>query len=493
VSKSSSQLPSISAILAAAALALSGCKVGPDYVPPDNGVFRGHDAPSAFVEQAQPGTTSTTAPGDSIETLWWSSLNDQTLSDLIARAIGSNNDLRLAIERIAEARAARGIAAGAGLPTLDSRAGYSRSRQSENTEQGRFGNDSSSGRDNYFVGLDAGWELDVFGGIARSVEAAQGDIEALDADRRDVQVILAAEVARNYVDLRGFQQRILVTLGNVRAQADTLGLTDSRFKAGLTSELDVVQARALLETTRAAIPPLEESARAAVHRLRVLMGLPPGSSIDALDGEGPIPVAPSRIAIGLPSELVARRPDIRRAERQLAAQTARIGVATSDLFPKFSLTGSFGLESAQIGSLPQGDSRFWSIGPAVRWPIFQGGRIRANIEVQESRARQALLTYDQTVLIAFEEVENALVSFSRSQARRDSLAEAVAANRRAVELSTELNRAGLADFQRVLDSQTDLAQTEEQQVAGEQAVVQALIRLYKALGGGWQTASPQSQ
>ena len=252
------------------------------------------------------------------------------------------------------------------------------------------------------------------------------------------------------------------------------------------------QAKAQLETTRASLPPLEESMRAAIHRLGVLIGREPGSVIEELAAAGPIPAAPAQVPIGLPSELVARRPDIRRAERELAAQTARIGVATSDLFPKFSLTGSFGLASAQIGTLPDGDSRFWSIGPALRWPIFQGGRIKSNIQVQESRARQALIGYERTVLVAFEDVENALVSFSRAQLRRASLAEAVVANQRAVELSNQLYRAGLADFQRVLTSQLALAVSEEQFVASDQSVVQALIRLYKALGGGWNLADPSA-
>jgi NodT family efflux transporter outer membrane factor (OMF) lipoprotein len=476
----------VALLLAAAGLALSGCKVGPDYARPETA------APAAFSSQAEPTTASSVAPAASIDPAWWTTLNDPTLSSLIDRALAANLDLRKAAERIVEARAARGIVAAAGLPTVDAGANYSRNRESENTRAGNFGGTDSAGYDRYSVGLDAGWEIDVFGGIARSVEAAEGDIQALEENRRDVQVMLVSEVARNYVDVRGFQQRIIATERNIATQTDTLALTDSRFKAGLTSELDVVQAKAQLETTRASLPPLEESMRAAIHRLGVLIGREPGSVIEELAAAGPIPAAPAQVPIGLPSELVARRPDIRRAERELAAQTARIGVATSDLFPKFSLTGSFGLVSAQIGTLPDGDSRFWSIGPALRWPIFQGGRIRANIQVQESRARQALIGYEQTVLVAFEDVENALVSFSRAQARRASLAEAVAANQRAVELSDQLYRAGLADFQRVLTSQQALAASEEQLVASDQSVVQALIRLYKALGGGWNVADPTS-
>jgi len=471
----------------AAALVASGCTVGPDYTAP------APDAPDAFASALEPTSTSAIVGGEPIERVWWDQINDAMLSSLIAEAGARNHDLRLATERIVEARAARGIAAAAGLPTVDADGGYRRSRPSENVPQGRFDDVGSAGRDSYTVGLDAGWELDVFGGVARSVEAAERDTEAVEASRRDVLVILAAEVARNYIDLRGFQQRIAVTRENLRIQADTLELADSRYRAGLTSELDVAQARAQLENTRAAVPVLEEGARAAVHRLGVLTGRQPGDLAlgEALLAPAPIPSPPARIAIGLPSELLLRRPDIRRVERELAAQTARIGVATADLFPRFSLSGSFGLESSQLGSLTEGDSRFWSIGPAVRWPIFQGGRIRSNIQVQESRERQALIRYEQVVLSAFEEVENALVGYSRMQARRESLAEAVTANRRAVELSDQLYRAGVTDFQRVLNSQLALAVTEEQLAASEQAVMQALIRLYKSLGGGWEATGDQ--
>lgn len=468
-------------ILAAGTLSLSACKVGPDYTPPET------QAPAKWSGQELPTETSAIGAGKPIDGKWWSTLNDPELVSLIDRALASNNDVRLATERIVQARAERGIAAAAGIPSVNAGASYDRSRSSENTNNGEFFSEDPSGSDNYRVGLDASWEIDVFGGIARSVEAAEADIQALEENRRDVLVALAGEVARNYIDLRGFQQRIEVTQRNIQIQTDTLSLTDSRYQAGLTSELDVVQARAQLEETRSVLPTLDESARAAVHRLGVLLGAEPGSLLEELSTPGALPSAPAEVPVGLPSELVRRRPDIRRAERQIAAQTARIGVATSDLFPKFSLTGSFGLASAQIGTLPDGDSRFWSIGPAVRWALFQGGAIRSNIRVQESLTRQSLIAYQQTVLLAFEDVENSLVSLSRQQARHKSLAEAVTANRRAVELASTLNRAGLADFQRVLSSQQSLALSEEALVASDQAVLQALVRLYKALGGGWET------
>ncbi len=464
---------------AAAGSGLSGCKVGPDYVAPEVAASPAWSEPEGAGGAA--GSTGDVHP----ETDWWSNFGDPTLTALVNRAIASNHDLRIAAERIVEARALRGIAASAGLPSVNTGADYTRSRQSENTKNGNFVREDGSGSDRYSVGLDASWEIDVFGGIARSVEAAEAEIAAAEESRRDVMVMLAAEVARNYVDVRGFQKRIEVTQRNIEIQTDTLALSTSRYEAGLTSELDVLQARAQLESTRSVLPTLEQNVRAGIHRLGVLVGKEPGSLLTELMSAAPIPTPPESIAAGLPSELVARRPDIRRAERELAAQTARVGVATSDLFPRFTLTGSFGLASSQFGTLADGDSRLWAVGPAVRWPIFQGGRIRSNIEAQESRERQLLLAYEQSVLVAFEDVENALVGVAREQRRRRSLSEAVTASQGAVELSTQLYRAGLADFQRVLDSQSALVLTEEGLAASEQAVAQAVVRLYKALGGGW--------
>lgn len=462
--------------------ALSGCKVGPDYTPPPN------NAPAAWnaTEAVEPGSATAPSPAVLADTAWWKNFNDPTLIGLIDRAFAANHDLRLATERIVAARAERGIVAAAGLPSVGSGADYLRSRQSENTRNGNSFREDSSGSDRYSAGLDASWEIDVFGGIARSVEAAERDIEAIEENRRDVLVVLAAEVARNYIDVRGFQRRLVVTQRNIETQAETLELSESRFKAGLTGELDVAQARAQLETTRAVVPILERNVHDAIQRLAVLTGSAPGTLLGELLAPAPIPATPDAIVADLPSVLVERRPDIRRAEREIAAQTARIGIATSDLFPKFSLTGSFGMASSQIGTLADGDSRLWAIGPAVRWPIFQGGRIKSNIAVQESLSRQALIRYEQTVLNAFEDVENALVGFSREQVRRGSLARAVEASRRAAEISTQLYRAGLTDFQRVLNSQLALAVSEESLAASDQAVAQALIRLYKALGGGWE-------
>lgn len=472
-------------------LGWTGCTVGPDYTGAKS------DAPAAFgehasatpnMDQSEPSGGLQTTP-EPVVAAWWSTLNDPTLVALIERSVEANHDVRIAEARIRQAKAQRGIAASAGMPQIGSRAAYSRSRESENTRGGGFFQEGTSGTDTYTVGLDASWEVDVFGGIRRSVEAARADIDAAVEARRDVLVMITAEVASNYVTLRGTQREIEVTRENIRVQEETLKLSQSRYEAGLTSELDVAQARALLESTVAQLPTLEATARQSIHRIGVLLGEQPGERLNELLAHGPIPVPDAgeqAIPVGLPSELLRRRPDIRRAERQIAAATARIGVATADLYPRFMLTGDLGLSSAQFGSLFQGNSRFWSVGPGVTWPVFQGGRIKSNIELQEALTEEVSQEYERTVLEAFRDVEDALVVFDREQARRNRLAGAVAANRRAVELSDQLYRAGLTDFQRVLDSQRSQFQSEADLARSEQAVSMALIRLYKSLGGGWE-------
>lgn len=486
--RTGARAPVIIMLVAGATLGLAGCTVGPDYKSPDI------DTPAAFSQQA----AAPEGSGDSkpITIAWWSTFNDPILTSLVERSIAANLDLRIAASRITQARAQRRIAASAGLPRVGSSGAYSRSRDSENTRNGRFVEESSSGSDNYRISLDASWELDIFGGIKRSIEAAEAEVQTFEEARRDVLVMIVAEVANNYVLLRGTQRQIEVTRENIRVQDETLKLSRSRFEAGLTSELDVAQATAQLATTRAELPTLEADARQAIHSIGVLLGQAPGTQLESLLVPAPIPQpegpaftsggAPYTIPVGLPSELLRRRPDVRRAERQIAAASARIGVATSDLYPKFSLTGDLGLSAGQFGSLFQGNSRFWSIGPGVSWPIFRGGEIRSNIALQEALTDEAIANYERTVLGALQDVEDALVDFDREQVRRALLSNAVDANKRAVELSNQLYRSGLTDFQRVLDSQRSLFLSQASLAISEQRVSQALVRVYKSLGGGWE-------
>lgn len=473
---------------AAATLLLAGCTVGPDYTPPQpatpdsfHALAAEQGGPSKFV-----GATADLAR-------WWASLKDPMLDSLVERAVGSNLDVKIAASRVRESRAQRGIAAAAELPSVDAKGSYERSRTSENTfnQQGR--SQDSSGSDLFQAGFDASWELDVFGGIRRSVEAADAEIQVAEESRRDVLVSLLAELARNYVETRTFQRRIALADQNIALQKDTLDLTMTRFNAGLTSELDVAQARAQLETRRSQVPPLRIGLAQSVHRLSVLLGQEPGTLLAELNAVAPIPGVPVEVPVGVPSELLRRRPDIRKSERELAAASARVGVATSDLFPKFSLTGAFGLQSQQFGDLFDLNSRYWSIGPSVRWPVFEGGRIRANIEATNAREEQSMLAYSKAVLGALEETENALTSYNQEQSRRAFLAESVNANRRAYDLANQLYSSGLKDFLNVLESQRQLFEAEDQLAQSDRGVTANLIALYKALGGGWESFEPQAK
>lgn len=470
----------------------TGCAVGPNYKAPEMKVPDGYGA-----------TTRPSAEATAAELRqWWTNFNDSTLNSLIERATQENLDLRLAELRIRESRAARGVARAGYYPSVDAQGSYRRSRDSqtafggENTDSGGGGFDfggSQVERDLYTAGFDASWEIDVFGGVRREVEAADADIQASIEDRRDVLITLLGDVARNYIELRGRQRRLAITRANLESQRQTLELTRARFNAGVVGELDVARARALVETTAAQIPLIQQNVRESIHRLGVLLGREPAALLEELGNEGPIPVGVTELPVGLPSDLLRRRPDIRRAERQLAAQTARIGVATADLFPRFSLTGSFGLQSEKFSNLGDSASIFYNWGPAFRWNIFNAGRVRSEIAVQNAREQQQLVVYEQTVLNSLEEVENAMVAFQRQQERRVSLASAVDANRRAVTLANDLYSRGLTDYLAVQESQRNLLQAEDQLALSEEQVSSNLVALYKALGGGWEPEEQPEQ
>jgi multidrug efflux system outer membrane protein len=503
---------------------LVACKTGPDYAKPDI------EVPKEWSEARNGGAVDKPV---SI-TAWWTSLNDAPLNGLIARSVNSNFDLRIAEARVREARAARGIAASALFPTVDASGSWTRSQSADqgplipNKPSATFGagvgpsgfsrsinvrnqslslNRSVSGgaattsasvtpggaglsadrTANLFqAGFDASWELDIFGGNRRAVEAANADIEASDESRRDVLISVMSEVALNYIELRSAQNRLRITENNIKAQADTVELTQARYKAGLSSELDSIRAQALLATTRSQVPLLQTQIDTAVHRLSVLIGEEPGALKAELQIAAGLPASPAEVPVGLPSDLLRRRPDIRRSERELAASTARIGEARADLFPKFYLTGAFAGQNGTLGSVWNSPNQLWSLGPSISLPIFQGGRIRANIEVQNARQEQAAINYEKSIMTALEDVENGLVSFSKEQERSKFLAEAVRANEESVKLANERYIRGLADFLNVLDAQGALFQSEDQLVQSESSVLMNLISLYKALGGGWE-------
>jgi multidrug efflux system outer membrane protein len=467
-------------------LLLTGCVLGPNYQRPQVSV------PKQWTVAPARGTSTKSAESDA----WWSSFRDPELGSLIERAAKGNLDLKLALERVQEARAARGIARSGYFPSVDADVSAARLRGGFNqgviravpSSNGTNASPSliSPFETNVFQGnLSASWELDVFGGVRRGVQASTADVAAAEENRRDVLVILLGDVGRAYAQLRGFQRRLDIANKNIKTQQDTLDLTTARAKAGLATELDVSRAAAQLESTRAAVPPMLSGIDLSIHRLSVLLGEEPGALRAELEKSGPIPAAGPDVAVGLPSELLERRPDIRRAEAQLAAATARIGEAKADLFPRFVLTGTAGRQATQLHDLTLGLGNFFSAGPGISLPLFTGGRIRSNIAVQSSRQRESLIVYQSAILNALEEVENTLVSYSREQERRDRLAESVEQSQLAVHLADEQYRAGLADFLSVLEAQRDLYASEDQLAQSQTNVSADLVALYRALGGGW--------
>jgi multidrug efflux system outer membrane protein len=452
---------------------LMGCAaVGPNYEKPQM------EVPARWSEMVPEGVI-TESPPEAL-TRWWTQFEDPLLESLLERSLNQNTDFQIAQARIREARARRGVVAADFLPAIGTSGTYARSRTSENTGVG-----IALEQDFFEAGFDANWEIDVFGGVRRSVEAADADIGASVESLRNVLVTLVSEVARNYLELRGNQLRVFIAKENVKAQKHTLEMTQARFKVGLSSQLDIEQARAQLTATEAQIPGLETLIKQSIHRIGVLLGQPPGALVHELMVEKPISTALPQVPLGLPSDLLRRRPDIQQAERELAAATARIGVATADLFPRFFLTGALGLHSMELSSFLSAGSRFWSVGPTVAWPLFAGGRIRSNIEAQNARQEQALIFYEQVVLTSMEEVENALVAYAKEQATRRAIAESVAANQRAVEISQALYKKGLTDFLNVLVNQRFLYQAQDALAVSEQKVSTNLVALFKALGGGW--------
>lgn len=450
-------------------LVLAGCRVGPDYEAP------APEIPPAFARGEGPS-------GDLSR--WWTVFGDPVLESLVARAVEGSPDLRLAAARVREARAAARAAGAELLPSVDLDGAYARTKTSGNVFTFP-GADLHQSR--YRGGFDAAWELDLFGGLRRGVEAATADAESAEADGRAALVALQAEVARVYVEFRGAQRRRAVLRTQAASGVDRLSLLQARLAAGIGTDLDVAREEALLRATEAQVPDAERDVAQARHRLGVLLGRAPGALDVELAADAPIPLPPARVVVGLPAELIARRPDVRRAERALAAATARIGVARAELYPQISLTGAFGLESLRASDFFESASRFWSVGPAIRWPLFSAGRLRAQVDGAEARQVQALAAFDGAVLAALEDVENALVAYLREGERRGRLEAATAAARRAAGLSENLQRQGIVSFLDVLAARQALQAEELRLAASEAALTLTCIALYKALGGGWET------
>ena len=454
---------------------VSSCMMGPDFQRPETKVS------SQWLGRAP--TTPEVAP-KAVQDLaqWWMAFNDPQLTSLVERAMQANLDLRMAESRIRQARAAMGIAGSDLGPTVDTAASYKHSRTSLS------GNSGEAVTTNlYQMGFDAVWEIDLFGGIRRGVEAAGADLDTAMESRRDLLVSLSAEVAGNYLNLRSLQQRLNLARQNLSAQEHSVELTRKRLSAGFVGKLDVVRAEALAATTAGQIPLFEAEIRQTTYSLSLLLGGEPSTLLAELTPDAVLPVALATVPLGLPSDLISQRPDIRRAEAKIHAATARIGVAWADLLPKFTVTGSLGLQNNTFNSVFNQASGTWSLGPSLNWPLFDMGRSRANLELKKALQDEELLAYELTVLGALREVENALIASTKEEEHRQTLVRAVAANRTAVDLATTLYAAGESDFLAVLDAQRSLYGVEDALAQSSLTVSTNLVALFKALGGGWQT------
>lgn len=454
---------------------LASCKVGPDYTRMDPET--GEEWISAGADSASPKDIAR----------WWKRFRDPKLNELIERALEANQDLRIARARVAEAAAARRAARSDLFPQLNLGGGATRSRSSENASRtGDFPGISRNLTTNFFdLNLDASWEVDVFGGSRRALEAARADEEAAREYAREIRIGVAAEVATAYLELRGYQYRQSVARRNLKSQQETLELTRTRQAGGVASDLDVSRAEAQMESTSATLPVFETGIRSSIFRLGVLLGGTPDSLVNELIQAKAPPVAPPSVPVGLRSDLLRRRPDVRRSERELAAATARLGVAIADLYPKFTLTGSAGVQSLEADTLFEGRSGVWSLGPSLRWPVFTAGRIRAGIAAQNARQEQAAAAYEKAVYGAIADAETSLVRFGQEQKRLASLTRSVDATRRAARLASERYKAGLENFLAVLEADRQLLAAEDAQAESQTQVNLNLVLLYKALGGGW--------
>ncbi len=473
---SSSRCWAVAGLISITLLAIGCTTVGPDYVRPSA------DVAGQWIEVDDP-RIKAEPPG---HREWWTVFNDPVLNVLVGTAYKQNLTLRSAGIRILEARAQLGISVGFQYPQQQAATySFERIKLSEN-----FSPVGLPALDTEFssnlIGFDAGWELDFWGKFRRGVESGNADLGASIANYDDVLVTLVAEVAAAYVQIGTFEERLRVARQNVKTQERSFQIANVRFRNGAVTEVDVQQARANLRSTEALIPDLKTGLRQTQNALSILLGMPPSDLKGVLGSPTPIPTVPPDVAVGVPADLLRRRPDIQRAERLVAAQSARIGIAVSDLYPTIKIAGAFGWQANDVTDLFQSVSIVGSAGTSIVWPIFNYGRIRNNVRVHDARFQQLVVNYQNAVLNAAEEVENAMVAFLRTQEREKFLAESVDASKRWVDLSLIQYREGLVDFTPVLVAQEFLAQQDDRlaQTTGDIAI--SLIAMYKGLGGGWE-------
>lgn len=488
------------------ALALAGCAVGPDFVPPDPGL----PATSFFT----PHKTAETARANSLaapDPQWWALFRDHELTALEQRVAATNLDVQTATVRLAESRFQRGVAAAAQLPNLNGNGSYVRQKPSENGLLGLFtqpiNGQSASGAFGsgaggipgslltqpfslWQYGFDASWELDIWGRLRRQVESADAEVDVAAEQRRGALISALAEVARDYMQLRGIQMQIRIARENLATAQDSLNLTRTRMERGMAVGTDVENAAAQVEAVRAQLPDLERQQSEAINALSLLLDQPPGALSDELLRGHVLPPMPRRLPVGVPSELARRRPDIRQAEAQLHSATADIGVAVGDFYPKVQLNGSVGFQALDFTKLWRGSSLQYAMGPNVSLPIFDGGRLRSTLELRGAQQQEAAISYHRTVLQAWHDVVNALVAFRSEQERRARLVQQVAHARAALDLSRARYNEGVEAFITVLDAERTLLQAQQQEAQSATNAAIDLVALYKALGGGWEETFP---
>ncbi|MDN3506976.1 MAG: efflux transporter outer membrane subunit [Simkaniaceae bacterium] len=461
---------------------LAGCTLGPNHEVPEVCL-------PCHYEEAPCETESVDL------SIWWYQFDDCQLNEYVEEALACNYDLSIALHKIEEIRALYKIDRSELYPQIQGNMVTIRDRRSENLGSGIveatqtpaevFASDFTGPVIQYFfqVGFDASWELDLFGKNRRKAQAAYHDFEASQENALDVQITLVSDVARSYVDIRAFQEQIQAKEEQIERQADLLELACSRYTAGLTSYLDVTRAKAQLDAQKSTLPPLQEELKQTIHGLAILLGKPPENFCVE---EGCIPMAAGLIPDELPSDLLLRRPDIRQAERELAAATARIGQAKAELFPSFSLISSFGTQSNMLDKLFVWPSRYWSIGPSMIWNLFTGGRLLAQIEVTNERQKQAILAYERAIITALQDTEDRLVGYFKEQERLATLEEQICTISLQRDLTYDQYLAGLISLDDVLDAENDLYQTQLSMIQSQGTLMIQLIRLYKAMGGGWE-------
>lgn len=457
-------------------LALTACAaVGPDYSPPKIEL--------AGQWTSQLNATSRQAADELAD--WWSTLEDPQLSAFIKEALANNMDMKKAESSVRQARYERVVAKSSLYPTADASG-------SANKKYTKAEDSSGKETETWSAGFDASWEIDLFGGTRRSIEASQADYEAAVEELRDVQVSMIAEVALAYIDVRTYQERLRVARENVTLQEETLELLQALNQAGSGDALAIAQAQYNLESSKSSVPDIQTGLEKAMNSLAILTGKAAGSLQQELEKEKTLPNVSVQLAVGVPADLIRRRPDIRKAERELAAQTARVGEAEAELYPKLSLSGSIGIESISADKLISDPTRLWSIGPTLSWPIFRAGSLRNQVKIQNEMMEQAYISYQTAILDATEEVENALVAYVNEQVKFKHLQKGVKAARLAKKLAEHQYTTGMTDFNDVLDAQRSLLTLEDSLSQSQGTVISDLIRLYKVLGGGWSSLSDKS-